>query len=781
MPHSHHYHSYSSKSQQVKMKLYIASFLLMFLCTYVGASDHTKFYIVTSPDSPCPAPAPGAANGGELCLTVQQYATNHSLYSSLNMVVLELQPGNHSLDSELTMSNIESFVMTGDDTAATTINCGDQFYAGLHFESVREVQISGITFVGCRQNRFNGSSNFVMMNSSFLTMTSTGTQLSLSHSTNVTIIMTSFLNADNIIIPIHNDMFFLSLFKCSALVQHCVFSNNMGSGAISISRSTVTFNQSTFEDNSNSQGNHRGGAIYASSSTIAVVSSTFRNNSASLAGAIFIDSGSGKETSVLTIKNSNFTDNTARGSSFPNGGGAVHIDGHLRIIGSNFISNRGYSAGAVYIRGTNKSVSILQNNFTNNTAHSSGGALYVFSREDFVETVMISDNKFINNTAAEYGGALFTLFLFNVDESNISLTANSFINNKAGIGGGAVFCESEGLFAHKNSLQLAENTFSHNTALYCGALYAVRNLYDSVTVTKSRFTCNRAKGESGGVICVGSDIVSILDSFFSHNSAIGDAGVLYVNSSFSDVTIQGSHFEGNRAGGNGGVLHYAMSCGNRVNVNQSSFIANQVIGDGGVMYLTSRCHSKVSVYESVFGDNHADDRGGVISIVRGSLEINKTNTYNNTADVGNDLRTCSTDVKVSGDEYSLTDVFTGCKYYDGRSNVTNPPHDSNVMSNSSLLSDDCTNLPLMVNTSDTTSSSHYYISLHGRHCPENFTAEFCLTLRQYTFNPSRSFSNVVLEFESGNHALFERIFALKHHSFTMKGDNTTITCRGSAY
>ena len=754
------------------MKLYITSFLLLFVCTYVGASDYTKFYIVTSPDSPCPV----AATEGDLCLTIQQYATNHSLYSSLNMVVLELQPGNHSLDSELTMSNIESFVMRGDGAAATTIHCGDRFYAGLHFESVREVQISGITFVGCRQNRFNGSSNFVMMNSSFLTLTSTGTQLSLSHSTNVTIVMTSFLNADNI--PIH--VRFLSLFKCSALVQHCMFSNNMGSGAISISRSTVTFNQSTFEDNSNSQGNRRGGAIYASSSTIAVVDSTFRNNSASLAGAILIDSG--KETSVLTIENSNFTDNTARSGSFPGGGGAVYIDGHLGILGSSFISNRGYSAGAVHVRGTNKSVSILQNNFINNTAHSNGGALYVYNREDFLETVMISDNKFINNTAAEYGGALFTLFLYDVDESNISLTANSFIDNKAGIGGGAIFCESEGFLAHENSLQLTENTFIHNTALYCGALYVDRNLYANVTVTKSRFTCNRAMGESGGVICVGSDIISILDSSFSHNSAIEDAGVLYVNSTFSDVTIQGSHFEENRAGGNGGVLHYAMSCGVRVNVNQSSFIANQAIGDGGVMYLTSpHCHSKVSVYESAFGDNHADDRGGVISIIGGSLEINKTNTYNNTADVGNDLRTCSTDVKVSGDEYSLTDVFTGCKYYDGLSNITNPPYDSNTMSNSSLLSDDCTNLPLMMNTSDATSSSHYYISPHGHHCPENFTADFCLTLRQYTSNPSHSSSNAVLEFESGNHFLFESIFTLKHHSFTMKGDSTTITCRGSAF
>ena len=754
------------------MKLYITSFLLLFVCTYVGASDYTKFYIVTSPDSPCP----GAATEGDLCLTIQQYATNYSLYSSLNMVVLELQPGNHSLDSELTMSNIESFVMRGDGAAATTIHCGDRFYAGLHFESVREVQISGITFVGCRQNRFNGSSNFVMMNSSFLTLTSTGTQLSLSHSTNVTIVMTSFLNADNI--PIH--VRFLSLFKCSALVQHCMFSNNMGSGAISISRSTVTFNQSTFEDNSNSQGNRRGGAIYASSSTIAVVDSTFRNNSASLAGAILIDSG--KETSVLTIENSNFTDNTARSGSFPGGGGAVYIDGHLGILGSSFISNRGYSAGAVHVRGTNKSVSILQNNFINNTAHSNGGALYVYNREDFLETVMISDNKFINNTAAEYGGALFTLFLYDVDESNISLTANSFIDNKAGIGGGAIFCESEGFLAHENSLQLTENTFIHNTALYCGALYVDRNLYANVTVTKSRFTCNRAMGESGGVICVGSDIISILDSSFSHNSAIEDAGVLYVNSTFSDVTIQGSHFEENRAGGNGGVLHYAMSCGVRVNVNQSSFIANQAIGDGGVMYLTSpHCHSKVSVYESAFGDNHADDRGGVISIIGGSLEINKTNTYNNTADVGNDLRTCSTDVKVSGDEYSLTDVFTGCKYYDGLSNITNPPYDSNTMSNSSLLSDDCTNLPLMMNTSDATSSSHYYISPHGHHCPENFTADFCLTLRQYTSNPSHSSSNAVLEFESGNHFLFESIFTLKHHSFTMKGDSTTITCRGSAF
>ena len=89
----------------------LASIVLLFSTVHYG--DCVRFIIVPSVDTPCPGEFTG-----ESCITLQQYIAN----PSSSDVTLELQPGNHQLDSQLVASSIGSFTMTANTTATVTCN-----------------------------------------------------------------------------------------------------------------------------------------------------------------------------------------------------------------------------------------------------------------------------------------------------------------------------------------------------------------------------------------------------------------------------------------------------------------------------------------------------------------------------------------------------------------------------------------------------------------------------------------------------------------------------------
>ena len=86
--------------------------LLLLFSNAVQYSSCERFNIVPSADSPCPGEFTG-----EPCLTLQQYVANPSLSSN---ITFELQPGNHRLDSQLQVQNINSFIMRANTTATVT-------------------------------------------------------------------------------------------------------------------------------------------------------------------------------------------------------------------------------------------------------------------------------------------------------------------------------------------------------------------------------------------------------------------------------------------------------------------------------------------------------------------------------------------------------------------------------------------------------------------------------------------------------------------------------------
>ena len=105
------------------MFLLAVSLLLVKIVQY---SSCERFNIVPSPDSSCPGEFTG-----EPCLTLQQYVANPSLSSN---ITFELYPGNHHLDSQISVSNINSFKMS--TSTSSTVICNQQLSQPFYFNQL---------------------------------------------------------------------------------------------------------------------------------------------------------------------------------------------------------------------------------------------------------------------------------------------------------------------------------------------------------------------------------------------------------------------------------------------------------------------------------------------------------------------------------------------------------------------------------------------------------------------------------------------------------------------
>ena len=419
------------------------------------------------------------------------------------------------MDSQLLASNIHSFTMRATETAS--VLCNQQLqpsnYYWFNLTRVQTVDVNGIAFNGCSMYLANRNLGYNV--------------------TNATFVSSSFVNrTGGGVLDIDHSV--------SVLIERCIFSDNKGSsGAISVTNygSSLTVYQSTFKNNSGDRG---AGAIHSGYGSISILNCNFVNNKGSDGGAVVLYAGT-------IIANSYFNGNVA-----DRNGGAVYASNPVPITNSHFTDNAAGSSsghgGAIYVAYGTCAVILKNCYFSNNVAASiggNGGAVYVQSGN-----ITVTDGYFSDNIANGRGGAI-VINLF----GNITVSSTTFIKNTAVAGeGGAIYSGGQ----NASIILLTNNTFSHNTAAYCGVL-VVDDLYHySANFTGNTFTHNRAVGpvagnNVGGVICIRNASISVLDNNFSHNSAAGDAGVLRVDE--SDVTVEGSIFSNNTAGGNGGVFH----------------------------------------------------------------------------------------------------------------------------------------------------------------------------------------------------------------------------------
>ena len=699
-----------------------------FLLNVVQYGSSERFNIIPSLDSPCPREL-----SGEPCITLRQYAANPSLSSN---VTLELHSGNHRLDSTISATNINSFIMTSRANATVTVNCSQLqsgYYYWFRFDRVQQLHVSGITFVGCTMN--------------------------LNHVTNITFVKTSltFVNSTNSVCC--SQALYIQ-YSTSVLIKECTISNHTGYyqvvygssiNSFTVDKSKIVNNINYFDDypyygsggaviylslnryyngsyhyyghiniiNSNFSGNRAGrwssgSAVYvANAQGVSIHNTRFYNNMvaygsgsaavyvANAQGVIIYNArfynnmaeyGSGSAVNVdnvqsVIILNSYFYNNTVKYGS----GGAVDISYSVQTVtihNTLFRSNRaGYQGGAVRVQGWQNNIRIMITNcnFSNNTLTRTaadyyyyggvaGGALHISSQQDNNFIINIENVYFYNNRAGNMssdGGAIY------FDGGNITVTNSTFINNTALSGGGGAIYSNR----RNTTISLTDNTFSYNTAAYCGVIDIDEFFHNYVNFTGNTFTYNRAVGlvegnNGGGVICIRNASISLIDNDFSHNAATGNAGVIRVDE--SDVIVQGSIFSNNTAGGDGGVFH-TYFYPTTYSISHSSFTDNRAGGDGGVMYV-GRAGSHVDISQSTFTFNSATNRGGVLAVIGSAVHINGANISDNTAQLGEVVSACNSNVTIFDPQISPTQdpIYSFCSLYDSSNRTVSrtTPQDS---------------------------------------------------------------------------------------------------------
>ena len=307
------------------------------------------------------------------------------------------------------------------------------------------------------------------------------------------------------------------------LIVDAIFeSNEAGTGSFTTgsggvlyvyNRSTVTISGSHFEDNAATNG----GALWVvgADDVVTITDSNFTDNIADESGAIGVRAGLGGASSMteLDISQTSFTGNEANASY----GGAIALGsltisqsfGGVAIAQSIFDSNVAASSsnahgGALFINTDDGSdVLVTDSIFQDNTAHSSGGAIYVTGAQD----VDLFRNRFLDNAAESpasydrYGGAVSINYVDAIDVNN------------------SIFC---GNYVNK---------FSTKTS-YGGALYV--NTVTEMNLSNTIVQDNESEENGGGLasFAVG-DLLLVNNSFVGNTSLQGDG--LWLDSSSTDL------------------------------------------------------------------------------------------------------------------------------------------------------------------------------------------------------------------------------------------------------
>ena len=140
--------------------------------------------------------------------------------------------------------------------------------------------------------------------------------------------------------------------------------------------------------------------------------------------------------SPIIIENCQFIDNSSNDGS---GGGAYlySATGSIDVKKSIFRDNHADAGGGLYVYGSSANVSIVNNEFTNNsvlsvTEHNGGGLFsYVYKG-----ATTIANNIFSENSAIENGGGLYSKI---TSYGTATITNNTFVKNSADLKGGGLY------------------------------------------------------------------------------------------------------------------------------------------------------------------------------------------------------------------------------------------------------------------------------------------------------------------------------------------------------
>ena len=266
------------------------------------------------------------------------------------------------------------------------------------------------------------------------------------------------------------------------------------------------------------------------------------------------------------------------------GGGALYSGfAYIQIRRCVFINNSADSGGAIHSDGYHLiSDTVFQTNAAN---VGSGGAI-------FSSDTRIVSCYFENNSAKTSGGAIYMYATKNPQPISVTINNTVFQDNRCGAHGGAIAALDILIF------QLYNSKFGNNTAHEGGAIHLIRNavLINSQFVIENSILQQNSASSRGGAL------------YFNHPAISNgcDRNILMHAESFT--WMNSCHFDGNSAQVSGGAMYYGNSQGHSTDVtlHNSSFTHNQAINGGAVFWgcsTTGRCDTRISSGFRVVGNS----------------------------------------------------------------------------------------------------------------------------------------------------------------------------------
>ena len=602
-----------------------------------------RFYILTSSSSSCPAQFTG-----EPCLTLQQFANNTGQSSN---VVLLMEPGSHSLSSELSLSSVFNFTMLPQATSGNvriTCNTGTS-NPSFTLTSIAHVQVRGITFEGCTSTfGMNGNSalisdvvfvsggitvrnmtdsielNNVTFTSCLTILIETSTSIQMRHinfaeSERMTAQKASFISITDSLFEQASRTALQLYASPNVSVIRCRFVNNSrvdstGSG-LYVYQATVSVSDSTFDSNYA----YSGSAIYASSSNLTIDRTNFTDNVGNLSGSIDV-----LASSKLTVSDSVFTNNTAKlGAAIAAGARVIKVVGTTfrNNVAVNMLSGKDYGSGGAMFTDAGKLVSLVNCTFDNNQAAHGGAISDQSTKEYVVDGCLFGSNVGSNSN----GGAIRIMSTYG---SLTTLTNSSFSGNTAGDRGGAVFTTG--------SLTAKRTNFTDNVASEKGGAITVWSTIGNtpVSISDSYFSNNRAGSSNGGAVYVESDNTAVQVNschFVRNTAASGTGGAIYQTGQSTNISLFGSTFESNSAS-SCGVVKIDNLDHRSVRLTGSTFTLNRATGnsEGGAVMCVS--NASITLTASTFSYNHAALHAGVLMAEDSDVRVERCTFVNNSAE-----------------------------------------------------------------------------------------------------------------------------------------------------
>ena len=617
-------------SHQGVLTLALTVVLLALPSLTCGVTLHVR---PTSTNTSCPT---------HPCHTLSEYAQDPGQYFNDSNLTLQFLPGNHTLDINLTITNIHKLEIHG-ALLPTKVFCTS--HVGFAFYNIHRVSIDDLAFVACATRRHTYYTTYYGLHLQSVQMVeivdctfqdSYGSALGVVDS-RVVLRGNRFLNncrlcsngrcdgyhrdprcygggvfARRSILSITGSSSFsgnsaddgggvYARYSSNVNISgNTTFSGNSArysdGGGVSVHRSNVYISGNTTFSGNSASGLYGGGVSAWDSSNVNISgNTTFSDNSASFKGGGVI---AGYNSNLHISGNTTFSGNSAR----LGGGVKAHYNSNVYISGTTtFRGNSASEDGGGLIAG-NGIVTISGNTtFSGNSAwNGDGGGVCAWG-----SSIFISGNTTFSGNSASDGGGVYVWYMSNVDISG----STTFSDNSASAGhGGGVSAE------YSSNVYISGNTtFRGNSARrYGGGVYAGRG--------------NSASADSSNVDISG-------DTTFIGNSASdGDGGgvsVLCGNVYISENVM----FSGNLARIGGGVhvqknhLNYCSHTSTAsLNLDGNIIFTNcSATSDGGAIHA-----SGIDVNLSgtnVFNANRADHFGGGLYVPKSSLNIDGDNTF----------------------------------------------------------------------------------------------------------------------------------------------------------